>query len=560
MYFLGFMLALGLLIPDHFFPWPAFRHDVAVGVGFSVLIFGTAWRQISLPKAALFLVLLSFVPLLQAMAGEVVFWGDGWVSWLYILGAALTMISAANLMNESTLENPLHELQPIVIALVIAAVISVGISLAQWFRLDVEFVSPPLDGIRFGANLAQPNQLAALLLIGLACGVFLFESKIVSAVPGCALALFLLFGLVMTQSRMAILVLIFALTLYFGLRRQARLQLPVKAVLLFSGFFALASLTWSSINSVLLLKVPVSMLERTTNDVRLNLWYSMVDALARAPWFGYGWGQVSVAQQAVALEYPPTYALFDSAHNIFLDIGLWAGLPVALLFSIWLFSWVKEQIINCRDPLSWSILLAIGMIFCHAMVEYPLAYAYILLPVCFFMGALSRGELLIVGRPKSAMLFHFAFVGAKIIVLIAFAVISIEYLRFESDWRRLRFSLANISLEREFDYSRPKFLTQLRDYAEMAKIVPERGMPEKKLLWMKRVSERFGQPSILTKYAIAAALNGRPEAASQSLALICKTQMPRVCRQVLKNWETISSDSNYPEFKAVDIAALIAKN
>lgn len=561
-YFLSFMLALGLLVPDHFLPWPAFRHDVVVGVGFLPLIFCMAWRRISIPKIAVLLVFLSVLPLLQMAAGEIAFWGDGWISWLYILSAALAMISATSLMGRSVLENPLQGLQPIVIALVVAAIFSVGISLAQWLKLDLlsEFVSAPPEGARFGGNLAQPNQLATLLLVGLACGIFLFENKTLSAFSGIALASFLLFGLVLTQSRMVFLVLTFALVLYFGLRRQACLQLPKKTILFFAGFFVSANFAWPSINSALLLREPVSMLERTTKDVRVNLWIGMIDAIGRAPWFGYGWGQVSVAQQAVALEHPATYAPFESAHNIFLDIAIWAGLPVVLIFSTWLFLWFKRQIANCRDPLSFGILLVVGMIFCHAMVEYPLAYAYILLPACFFMGALSRSEIIDVGNnARLDSFFRVTFIGANIIALVGFVVVTFEYIRFEDDWRRLRFSLAKISTQEEANYFKPKFLTHLREYAELAKTVPERGMPEKKLLWMKQVSERFGQPSVLTKYAVAAALNGKQKDAARSIALICKTQLPRVCDQVVKNWEIISADPDYPEFKAVDLTALILK-
>lgn len=561
MYFLGAMLALGLLIPDHFLPWPSFRHDVLVGIGFSPLIICTAWGKVSIPKVAFFPIFLSMVPLFQIAVGQVEFSGDGWISWLYILSAALSMISATNLVGRSTLKNPLQELQPIVIALVGAAILSVGVSLAQWLKLDLfpEFVSATSNDLRFGANLAQPNQFATLLLIGLAGNIFLFENKALSKFPGILLAVFLLFGLVLTQSRMIFLAFLFASALYFGLQRQACIRVSRKAILLFAGFFFLASIAWPLINDVLLLRVPVSMLERTTTDVRLNLWIGMIEAISRSPWFGYGWGQVSVAQQAVALEYPPSYAVFESAHNIFLDIAICAGLPMALAFSLWLFLWFKRQITNCRDPLSFSILLAVGVIFCHAMVEYPLAYAYILLPTCFFMGALSRREIFAANGKAVGIFVPTIFAGASVVALAGFIIVTCEYIRFEDDWRRLRFSLAKIGTPQEFDHFRPKFLTQLREYAEFAKTKPERNMAERKLLWMKKISERFGQPSVLTKYAVAAALNGKPEAAAQSIKLVCKTQLPRICNQVVNDWEAVSLDPNYPELSAVDVATFAAK-
>ena len=52
---------------------------------------------------------------------------------------------------------------------------------------------------------------------------------------------------------------------------------------------------------------------------------SMIDAIGRSPWAGYGWGQIGVAQTATALDYPATHEFFDSSHNLLIDLALWAG-------------------------------------------------------------------------------------------------------------------------------------------------------------------------------------------------------------------------------------------
>src|SRR5690606_4342981 len=112
---------------------------------------------------------------------------------------------------------------------------------------------------------------------------------------------FLLFGLVLTQSRTALLSIIFVCCLYFGFHRRANLTIKRNAVLALAAFFVLAILLLPWLNEMLLLNQPQSMIDRTSKDIRVDLWISMMDAVIRAPWIGYGWGQISVAQQAVAL-------------------------------------------------------------------------------------------------------------------------------------------------------------------------------------------------------------------------------------------------------------------
>lgn len=555
LYFLGLLLALGLLVPDHFLPWPAFRHDVLVGIAFLPFICQSIFKQIKIPKEGVFLLIFSAIPLLQMITGKIVFSGDGWISWLYLSAAALTLIAAFNLINRSSSRNPLEELSPVIAAVLSAAVASVGILLIQWLNLEIlpELAASLPSSARPSANLAQPNQLATILLIGLACTSFFFENKKLNSCSAFCLSMLLLFGLALTQSRAVFLALIFICVMYVGLRKRAKLRMRQEAVLVLAAFFTTTILLLPWLNELLLLKNAASLATRTSKDVRVDLWLSMIDAVTRAPWSGYGWGQISMAQQAVALDHPATYGFFDSAHNIFLDIALWAGLPVAAIAAVFLIFWFKRQITACRDALSWSILLAVGVVFCHAMVEYPLAYAYILLPTCLFMGALSKtGADFSRKRIDGGALSSSIFVAVSAATLTIFFAISTEYIRFENGWRALRLAAADIGPKGEGSTGfKPLLLTQLREYAEFYQIEPKRGMSEEEVFRMSQIARRFGQQSVLTRYAVAAALNGRPEESAKSLAVLCKTQWPRVCNQAIDRWRAIARDPAYPEFRQV---------
>lgn len=556
-YFLSFMLALSFLVPDNFLPWPAFRHDVVVGVGLAPLLFCLAWKRIEIPKEGALLMAFSIFPLLQIATGKILFSGDGWISWLYLSSAALALIAGSNLVRGSNSTAPLEEIEPLIVALVFAAIISVGISLAQWVGLELstQFIASLPSGSRPSANIGQPNQLATLLLIGLAGIYFLFENKKLHASLAICASIFLLLGLAITRSRTVFLSLVFVWIFYFGFRHQAKLQLSKKSLLFLTGLFVLFSLLLPLLEEFLFLKNSASMVERTAKDVRFDLWLSMIDAIFRAPWAGYGWGQIPIAQQIVALDHPATYAFFDSAHNIFLDIAISAGLPVALIFAGFLFAWVRRQLTACRDPLVWSILLAVGMVFCHAMVEYPLAYAYILIPISFFMGALGPQKSENHANSGARSYFsNFLFSILCAISLAGFFAISVEYIKFESEWRQIRFAIAGLASKNTMPaIHKSVFLSQLDSYAGFYKINPDRGMSEGEIDEMRKVSMRFGNPAVLMRYAVANALNGRGEAAANSLALICKTQPPRVCKQMIGRWQSISVDPAYSELKKISL-------
>src|SRR5690606_30949599 len=55
------------------------------------------------------------------------------------------------------------------------------------------------------ANLAQPNNLATLLLFGLLASVYLRECAVLGRFPSALCSCLLLFGIALTQSRTAVL-------------------------------------------------------------------------------------------------------------------------------------------------------------------------------------------------------------------------------------------------------------------------------------------------------------------------------------------------------------------
>lgn len=314
---------------------------------------------------------------------------------------------------------------------------------------------------------------------------------------------------------------------------------------------------WPILDDVLLLSTGVSTaLERMgTPGIRRVIWWSMLDAVGGAPWIGYGWGQISIAQLAVTLDHPHTHLLLESSHNLFLDLALWSGLPIAIVVIAGLAWWFVHQIQACNDPHRWATLVGVAMVFNHAMVEYPLSYAYFLLPIGFFMGALSASEQVpsrwsCWKRPRPRIL-RGVLIGVGVFVGSLTISVAIEYFPIEADWSLMRFQEARIGSLAVTEPPPAVLLTSLQEFLRFSRSQARRNMSDDALETMRRNSERFAYAAPMFKYAVAQALNHQAAGAVTTLKKLCSMQPASVCRSAKNQWEVLTKNS-YPELAQIN--------
>jgi O-antigen ligase len=292
-------------------------------------------------------------------------------------------------------------------ALVWAGVVSAGIALVQTFMpgwTDGTWIANVSSPGRVGANLRQPNHLASLLVLSAIALVWTRErasdapgsASVVRWASGLLLPLFI-FGIVLTASRTgAICVALLAVWAAVDRRmsRTTRLLLwaaPVVFVLGWVGMDAWARAGAHAFSGD-------SQLHRSDlSSSRFAIWGNTLSMIAAQPWTGVGWGEFNLAWTLSVFPGRPT-AFFDHTHNLPLQLLVELGLPLGLLIlglllcALWCAC--RAAVRAPAGPDGTRMRAATMMVLTmavHSQLEYPLWYAYFLLPTAFAFGmALSR--------------------------------------------------------------------------------------------------------------------------------------------------------------------------
>ena len=534
-------LAVGWLLPNHYPPWSTFHMDALLAAvlalaSAAVLLRSTGpvvWHGIAILVAA-----LVCVPLLQLGLGLITLSGTAWISSAYLIGFLLALLTGARW----ELANPGQLADGLFLSIGIAALISVGLQLHQWLSLDLLDIWSMGDGYgRPFANFGQPNQLGTFLLWGVLSAAWGNVRQRIGGPTALLMAAFLLFGVALTASRtawVAVAVLVAASWAWRRIWLDRRFPWLVTGLGL---YFAACVITIGWLGQLLLLTLPadISDIARISSEQRPVLWSLFMDAAWQHPWSGYGWNQVALAQLAAALNHPSLHVLFFHAHNLFLDLVLWCGIPVGLLLSICLVGWLWlsfRAVCVAEDAVLMMFLLVVGN---HAMLELPLHHAYFLLPVGLVMGALNvRSKfrpLLVIGRWSY---FGVWFASVMLLVLIVR-----DYARVESSYQALRFEWARIKYETRGEPPEVLLLTQWREFIRLARFEPTNGMSPEELDWMRNVVGAYPSTGAFHKLAAALAMNQRPDEARLWLRRMCKMVPEAQCNAVRQAWSVQSKQS-----------------
>ncbi|MGX5220780.1 Wzy polymerase domain-containing protein [Pseudomonas segetis] len=509
-----FCMILAWLLPNHYRPWVSAYQDFlafgAVVVGFSALVLS---RKIVVPVEALFFVLVAFVPIVQFLIGTIYFSGDAILAAIYLLGFSVALITGFNVWSASRWSVVLGWFAG---ACVIGSVLSGALALAQWLSLvNTIWVADLPPGARPFANMAQPNNLASLLCLGLFAVHYFYEKYRLGRLSSSVLTFFILFCIALTGSRTSWVVALSALAFIGWRSLQVPHRLPIRAALLWGGVYFLLVVAVPSLSDFLDIE-SYSLMQRAMASDRLGLWLQMLQAIKLSPVLGYGWNQVSLAQVSVTTAYP-LQLMTEHSHNIILDFLIWNGPVLGIVIVSVVAFRLLQLVVRVSSFEAVFVVLCLLALLVHGLLEFPLEYAFFLVPLGFLLGGLiaEQGCALKLSFPRPVVV---ALVVAACLLLHVFWR---EYRLVAEDYRLMRFETAKIgTLKATEPAPDVVLLSQLREFTRFARTQPSAQMSGADLEWMRKVSHRYPYYLALHRYALALALNGHVEAAREEMLIL----------------------------------------
>jgi hypothetical protein len=283
----------------------------------------------------------------------------------------------------------------------VAGVLSALVALVQVFApslADGDLIARSGHVGRAVGNLRQPNHLSTLLLWACIAVVALAELRRLpprrAALPLLAL---LAFGVALTGSRTGLLGALLVGAWALADRRLSRSgrQLALAVPALFALAWALLA-GWAAWSQHAL-GAASRMAEADLSSSRFAIWANTLSLMREHPWAGVGFGEFNLAWTLTPFPGRPT-AFFDHTHNLPLQLLVELGLPLGLLvlallgWALWRAFAFSRRAPDDDGVAARAALMFVLMAGLHSLLEYPLWYAYFLLPAAWAWGFALGGE------------------------------------------------------------------------------------------------------------------------------------------------------------------------
>jgi len=298
-------------------------------------------------------------------------------------------------------------------ALAMTGVVGLALGFLQVFLpgwTDGLVIAQPSSPGRAVGNLRQPNHLSTLLVWSVCGAAWLGRRRLWDQGVAALMVFAGIGGVVWTASRTGMLGM--GLLSVWAIRDK-HMSRPMRLMLLLApvwyGLWWLAMAYWAHVGAGHTFAAEARLNDGSDiSSSRFKIWSDTLELIRANPWFGVGWGEFNLAWTFTELPHRPV-AFFDHTHNVLLQWAVELGLPLATLLSLltafglivlWA-PWraIQTQVADEPAGLRLGVLAMTGtvaaMAALHSLLEYPLWYAYFLLPAAMVwaLGLAARGGL-----------------------------------------------------------------------------------------------------------------------------------------------------------------------
>lgn len=510
---LGAMLSIPFVLPAGIDPIPSFEAEwLAVALGVLGLLAAGAGRHWAVPGIVLLPLAFVGLILVQMATGRLALASHGWLGIVYLCWAATLACAGAWARAHVLREQIIAGLAWALLAGALANAVCAGVQMAG--LADGRLVLP-MSGTRAGGNLGQPNHLAAHLVLGAVSAAHLAGTGRLGRGASASLTLILALGLHWAGSRTGWPMLAVLLAGSFAIRPAV----GAAAARVWRRQFAGLAVIWLALDLVRVAfpgapgaaPAAARMTAETGSLVeRLRIWEGALGMLRDAPLTGIGYGRFAEAFLARAPDLtPPVPATMTAhAHSLPLQVAAEFGLIGLAVLVACAAAWLLHARRGRAVPESaWALGIA-GTLAVHALVEYPLWYAYFLGPFAFALG-LAEGPRLEFRITRAGRM---AWGGAGLAAAVLLVTVAFDYrvIRSFADGEVARLDAAAREA-RVRSLSDLRFQSLLAGYADVGL---QRGLsltpaylPEKLALSGETV-RLFPLPDVTFRHAVLLAIGG----------------------------------------------------
>lgn len=307
---------------------------------------------------------------------------------LVLLAAAAVLVVAAGAADEA-------RTVPVAWGVYAAGVGSTLVALVQSLTPELAdgfFVAVGTVAGRAVGNFRQPNHLATALLCSMVMTAWLWQSGRLRGIWAGASLVAMNVALAASASRTGALALVILLgwaSFDRRLPRAARFTLATTPLVYAVAWALLAAYAGS--RGAHFYGSDRLAGNGDISSSRFAIWRDALVLIGQQPWAGVGWGHFNEAWTLTVLPQRPV-AFFDHTHNLPLQLAVEMGVPAALLVlgllgaGAWHVraAWRSGES-ECAPPAR-AALAMLGVLGLHSLLEYPLWYAYFLLPAAWALG------------------------------------------------------------------------------------------------------------------------------------------------------------------------------
>jgi hypothetical protein len=545
---LSVLLMLAYLLPYHVYPFNAFYNEwlalLAVPIGIA-LVAEQKIIVVRLPWLALIPTGLAIIIGFQVLLGLLTYSWDAILPIAYLIVATVAILFGASVGAIPQSAEGLY--RAIAWAHLVSGLISAALATLQFFGKEAHFAPLVMlmgheTTLRPYANLGQANHLALLFCLSIASGWWLYQTDKLRSTIAISMGLWLLWGLILTQSRIGwIIIPLFACTIGAWRKHNHFKQIPISYSVAFvmvyiSGVFALpwlGSLHGTAIRSVAE--------HASAGSARWVMLQQALEISLSHPWLGAGWNEFGAQQVLTGADFATTEQA-SHAHNLLMNFAAELGWPITLVIFTTLGYWFYKCCLSNKQQKALSKEVAFSTLFfiavlVHSLVEFPLWYAYILIPTSFLLGMVHQEQLGSMGmrfsRGYSLTLI--------LVVIIGMVTIATDYRRVVLGFRALGWE--NLGLQADEGSTEPQGFTLFPHYYEyfrFAKTTAHENSSFEEVAFREKIAKRFGYPPVLMRMALMYALNDRPADAARMMTTLMKLHKNHYSEAYL-GWKYLAS-------------------